>query len=89
MHMRRIADQLFGVDYPWSILDAGRHQMGLVPMGTIMGGHFRGGLEDSIYLRRGKLAESNADQASKIHTILDELSMEVAPPDEARALLAL
>jgi uncharacterized protein (DUF849 family) len=89
MHMRRIADQLFGADYHWSILGAGRHQMGLVTMGAIMGGHCRVGLEDSIYLRKGQLAQSNADQVTKIRTILNELSLEIATPDEARKMLAL
>jgi uncharacterized protein (DUF849 family) len=89
VHMRRIADQLFGDAYHWSILGAGRHQMGLVTMGAIMGGHCRVGLEDSIYLRKGKLAQSNAEQVAKIRRIVEELSLEVATPDEARAMLAL
>jgi len=89
MHMRRIADQLFGADYHWSILGAGRHQMGLVTMGAIMGGHCRVGLEDSIYLRKGQLAQSNDEQVAKIRTILHELSLEIATPDEARKMLAL
>jgi uncharacterized protein (DUF849 family) len=89
MHMRRIADQLFGEDYHWSILGAGRHQMGLITMGAIMGGHCRVGLEDSIYLAKGRLASSNAEQVAKIRTILAELSLDIATPDEARRMLAL
>jgi uncharacterized protein (DUF849 family) len=89
MHMKRTADHLFGDAYHWSILGAGRHQMGLVTMGAIMGGHCRVGLEDSIYLRKGKLAQSNAEQVAKIRRIVEELSLEIATPDEARAMLAL
>ncbi len=89
MHMRRIADHLFGDDYHWSILGAGRHQMGLITMGAVMGGHCRVGLEDSIYLRKGQLAQSNAEQVAQIRRILGELSLEIATPNEARAMLAL
>ena len=89
LHMRRTADRLFGDDYQWSILGAGRHQTNLVTMGAIMGGNVRVGLEDSIYLEKGRLAESNGEQVAKIARILKELSLEVATPDEARALLAL
>ncbi|HTO46753.1 MAG TPA: 3-keto-5-aminohexanoate cleavage protein, partial [Burkholderiales bacterium] len=88
-HMKRIADKLFGDQYYWSILGAGRHQMGLLTVGAQMGGNVRVGLEDSLYLGRGKLAESNADQVRKIRRILEELSLEVASADEARAMLAL
>ena len=87
--MRRTADRLFGRDYVWSILGAGRHQMGLVTMGAIMGGNVRVGLEDSLYLGKGKLAASNADQVSRIRTILENLSLEIATPDEARQMLGL
>jgi 3,5-dioxohexanoate:acetyl-CoA acetone transferase len=89
MHMRRIADKLFGDAYQWSILAAGRHQMPFVTMGAIMGGHVRVGLEDSIYLGKGELAKSNAAQVSKIRTILETLSLEIATPAETRAMLAL
>ncbi|MEA2531021.1 MAG: hypothetical protein QOG89_2665 [Thermomicrobiales bacterium] len=89
LHMHRTADRLFGNDYQWSILGAGRHQTNLVTMGAIMGGNVRVGLEDSIYLKRGKLAESNGEQVAKIARILKELSLEIATPDEARSLLAL
>jgi uncharacterized protein (DUF849 family) len=89
MFMRRTADRLFGRDYVWSILGAGRHQMGLVTMGAIMGGNVRVGLEDSLYLGKGKLATSNAEQVSRIRTILENLSLEIATPDEARQMLGL
>ncbi len=89
MHMRRTADRLFGKDYLWSILAAGRHQMGLCTMGAVMGGNVRVGLEDSLYLGKGQLARSNAEQVAKIRRILGELSLDVATPDEARKLLKL
>lgn len=89
MHMRRTADRLFGKDYLWSILAAGKHQMGLCTMGAIMGGNVRVGLEDSLYVGKGQLAKSNADQVAKIRRILGELSLEVATPAEAREMLKL
>jgi uncharacterized protein (DUF849 family) len=89
MHMKRTADRLFGDAYVWSILGAGRHQTRLVTVGAIMGGNVRVGLEDSLYLGRGELAKSNADQVAKIVRILRELSLEIATPDEAREMLSL
>jgi uncharacterized protein (DUF849 family) len=89
LHMKHVADRLFGDDYYWSILGAGRHQTNLVTMGAILGGCVRVGLEDSIYLAKGQLAESNADQVAKIVRILRELSLEIATPDEARQMLGL
>jgi uncharacterized protein (DUF849 family) len=89
MHMRRIADKLFGEDYAWSILAAGRHQMSFVTTGAMMGGNVRVGLEDSLYLGKGQLAESNAAQVAKIRRILEDLSLEIATPAEAREQLAL
>lgn len=88
-HMRRIADKLFGKDYEWSVLAAGRHQTNFVTTGAVMGGHVRVGLEDSLYLEKGKLAESNAAQVTKIRRILEDLSLEIATPDEARQKLGL
>ena len=88
-HMRRTADRLFGPDYQWSILAAGRHQMGLCTMGAMMGGNVRVGMEDSIYVGKGELAKSNADQVKKIRHILETLSLEIATPDEARQILQL
>jgi uncharacterized protein (DUF849 family) len=89
LHMRRTAEHLFGDDYVWSVLAAGRHQMGYVTMAAILGGSVRVGLEDSLYLRRGQLAESNAAQVSQIRTILENLSLDVASPAEARQMLGL
>lgn len=86
--MRSTADRLFGRDgYEFSVLGAGRRQMSLVTMGALMGGHVRVGLEDSLYLGRGQLAESCAAQVLKIRKILEELSIEIATPQEAREIL--
>lgn len=87
MHMRLIADRLFGDDYYLSVLAAGRHQMSFVTASALLGGNVRVGLEDSLYLGRGQLARSNAEQVAKIRRILQELSLEVATPDEARAMI--
>ena len=89
MHMKATADRLFGEDYYWSVLGAGRHQTSLVTMSAILGGSVRVGLEDSIYLAKGELAKSNADQVAKIRRILTELSLEIASPHEARQMLGL
>lgn len=89
MHMRRTADRLFGADYQWSILAAGRHQINLATIGATMGGNVRVGLEDSIYLGPGQLAKSNAEQVRKIRGILEQLSLQIASPAEARAMLKL
>ena len=86
-HAARPRDKLFGDDYEWSVLAAGRHQMALATMGALMGGNVRVGLEDSIYLGKGQLATSNAEQVAKIRRILEELSLEIATPDEARERL--
>ena len=87
--MKRTADRLLGDDVQWSILGSGRYQFDVVTVGAIMGSHVRVGLEDGIYLRKGKLAESNAQQVSKIGRILEELSIEIATPEEARRMLDL
>ncbi len=89
MHMKRVADSLFGSDYILSVLGAGRHQTSLVTMGAILGGCVRVGLEDSLHLGKGVLARSNAEQVAKIGRILGELSLEIASPAEARAMLGL
>ena len=89
MHMREIANGLFGDDYQWSSLAAGRHQLSFCTMGAIMGGNVRVGLEDSLYAGKGKLAKSNAEQVSIIRSIVENLSMEIATPSEAREMLAL
>jgi uncharacterized protein (DUF849 family) len=88
-HMHRIADKLFGDDWSWSILAAGRNQMPLCTMAAMMGANVRVGLEDSIYLGKGELATSNAAQVAKIRSILETLSLKIATPAEARAMLDL
>lgn len=88
-HMKRIADKLFGDDYAFSVLAAGRHQMPLITMSAILGGHVRVGLEDSLMISRGTLARDNAEQVSKIRRIVEELGRTVATPDEAREMLHL
>ncbi|MGD0472693.1 MAG: 3-keto-5-aminohexanoate cleavage protein [Candidatus Velthaea sp.] len=88
-HMRSIANKLFGDQYQWSILATGRHQMGLITMGAVMGGNVRVGLEDSLYAGKGALAHNNAEQVRKIREILEALSLDVATPDEARRMLDL
>ncbi len=89
MHMKRVADKLFGDDYEFSVLGAGRHQMSLITTSAILGGHVRVGLEDSIYLKKGQLAESNAAQVTLARQILEGLSLDIATPQEARAALGL
>jgi uncharacterized protein (DUF849 family) len=88
LHMRAIADRLFGADYYLSVLAAGRHQLPFVTLSAILGGNVRVGLEDSLYAGKGKLATSNAEQVAKIRRILEELSLEIASPAEARTILA-
>jgi uncharacterized protein (DUF849 family) len=89
LHMKATADRLFGDDYRLSILGAGRHQTRLVTMAALLGGNVRVGLEDSIYLSKGRLAESNAEQVAKIVRILGELSLDIATPADARRMLGL
>jgi uncharacterized protein (DUF849 family) len=89
MHMRRTADRLFGDQYRWSVLAAGRHQMPILTMAATMGANVRVGLEDSLWLGPGQLAKSNADQVRKIRTIIESLGGEIATPAEARAMLGL
>ncbi len=87
IHMKQTADRLFGDQYYMSNLAAGKWQMGVITMGAIMGSHVRVGLEDSLYYGKGELAKSNADQVRRIRRILEELSLEIASPAEARAML--
>src|SRR5438132_7982646 len=89
MHMKRTADRLFGDAYLWSVLGAGRNQMFVAAMSAVMGGNVRVGLEDSLWLGRGTLAKTNAEQVSKIRRILEELGLQIATPDEAREMLKL
>ena len=87
--MKRTADRLFGEDYRWSVLGAGGAQMGLATTAAEMGGNVRVGLEDSLQIARGRLAESNAQQVTKIRRIIEDLGCEVATPDQARDMLGL
>jgi uncharacterized protein (DUF849 family) len=89
MFMKETADRLFGDDYRWSVLAAGRFQMPFATQAAIMGGNVRVGLEDSLFIGRGELAASNAEQVKKIRLILEELGHLIATPDEARQILAL
>ena len=89
MHMKRTADRLFGDDYQWSILGAGKNQMTLASIGAAQGANVRVGLEDSLWLEPGKLARSSKDQVSKVRSILEELSLDVAAPNEVRDMLDL
>jgi 3,5-dioxohexanoate:acetyl-CoA acetone transferase len=89
MHMKRTADRLFGDAYLWSVLGAGRNQMFVAAMSAVMGGNVRVGLEDSLWLGRGTLAKTNAEQVTKIRRILEELGLQVATPTEAREMLKL
>jgi uncharacterized protein (DUF849 family) len=88
-HMKRTADRLFGDQYRWSVLAAGRHQMPILTMAATMGANVRVGLEDSLWIGPGALAKSNADQVRKIRTIIESLGGEIATAAEARAMLGL
>ena len=89
LFMKQTADRLFGDNYIWSVLAAGRLQIPFVTQAAMMGGNVRVGLEDSIYLSKGVLAKSNAEQVIKIKKILEELGMQIATPDETRSILGL
>jgi len=87
--MRLIADKLFGDNYYLSVLAAGKHQMSFATQSILLGGNVRVGLEDSLYIGKGQLAKSNAEQVAKIKQIITELSLDTATPKEARAMLNL
>jgi uncharacterized protein (DUF849 family) len=89
LHMKRTADRLFGDAYYWSVLGAGRNQMFIAALSAVMGGNVRVGLEDSLWMGRGQLAKSNAEQVAKARRILEELGFSVAAPNEAREMLRL
>ena len=88
-HMKRMADKLFGDDYIFSVLAAGRQQIPFATIAASMGGHVRVGLEDNLYIAKGELARSNAEQVTKIRRIVEELGRKVATPEEARQMLGL
>jgi uncharacterized protein (DUF849 family) len=87
--MKRTADRLFGDQYQWSILGAGGSQMQLAALGAMLGGNVRVGLEDSLFIERGKLAGSNAEQVAKVRRLIEELGFEIATPDDVREMLDL
>jgi uncharacterized protein (DUF849 family) len=89
LHMKRTADRLFGDQYQWSVLGAGRNQMFIATQSAVMGGNVRVGLEDSLWIGKGELAKANADQVAKIRRILEELGLEIATPEDARRILKL
>jgi uncharacterized protein (DUF849 family) len=89
MHMKRTADRLFGQEYRWSVLGAGRSQMPIACMAAAMGGNVRVGLEDSLWIGAGKMAESNAQQVRQVRKMIEGLGLEIATPDEARDVLQL
>jgi uncharacterized protein (DUF849 family) len=89
LHMKRTADRLFGGDYKWSVLGAGRSQLPIAAMAAAAGGNVRVGLEDSLWTGRGRLAESNAEQVRMVRQIIEGLGRSVATPDEARTILSL
>ncbi len=89
MHMKRTADRLFGDDYRWSVLGAGASQMKIAAMAASMGGNVRVGLEDSLWIGKGKLAKTNAEQVTRVREILEGLGLEIATPAEAREILQL
>jgi uncharacterized protein (DUF849 family) len=89
LHMRRTADRLFGEDYQWSVLGAGRNQLRIAAIAAGMGGNVRVGLEDSLWIGKGKLAESNAQQVRRARQIIEGLGLEVATPADARQILQL
>lgn len=89
MHMKRTADRLFGDDFRWSVLGAGASQMKVAAMAASMGGNVRVGLEDSLWIGKGQLAKSNAEQVRKVRDILEGLGLEIATPEEAREILML
>ena len=88
-HLKRTADRLFGSDYQWSVLGAGRNQLVIAAQAAAMGGNVRVGLEDSLWIGPGRLAESNAQQVRLARQIIEGLGLEIATPDDARAMLSL
>ena len=89
LHMKRTADRLFGNQYKWSVLGAGKNQLAIAAQAAAMGGNVRVGLEDSLWAGRGRLAQSNAEQVRLVRQIIEGLGRSVATPDEARVLLEL
>lgn len=89
LHMKRTADRLFGDNYKWSVLGAGASQMKIAAQAAAMGGHVRVGLEDNLWIGKGQLATSNAEQVTMVRKIIEGLGLEIATPTEAREILSL
>jgi uncharacterized protein (DUF849 family) len=89
MSLHQTAERVLGVDYKWSVIGAGSNQFRMCTMGALLGGNCRVGLEDNLYLGKGQLAKSNAEQVAKMKKILEELGLEAASPDEAREMLGI
>jgi uncharacterized protein (DUF849 family) len=89
LHMKRTADRLFENNYQWSVLGAGASQMNVAAQAAAMGGHVRVGLEDSLWLGKGRLAQTNAEQVRRVRSILEGLGLDIAAPADARAILSL
>jgi uncharacterized protein (DUF849 family) len=89
LHMKRTADRLFGDQYRWSVLGAGRNQMAIAAQAAAMGGNVRVGMEDSLWIGPGQLAKSNAEQVTRARQIIEGLGLEIATADEAREILEL
>ncbi len=89
LHMKRTADRLFGDNYSWAVLGAGASQMKVAAQAAAMGGHVRVGLEDNLWIGKGRLAASNAEQVTMVRKIIEGLGLEIASPDEAREILSL
>jgi uncharacterized protein (DUF849 family) len=87
--MKRTADRLFGTDYKWSVLGAGRSQLAIAAQAAAMGGNVRVGLEDSLWSGPGRFSQSNAEQVRAVRQIIEGLGLSVASPDEAREILQL
>ncbi len=88
-HMKRTADRLFGADFEWSVLGAGRNQFRVAELSLSMGGHLRVGLEDSLWIGPGRLAQTNAEQVAKARALVEGMGLGVATPDDARRILRL
>ena len=88
-HMKRTADRLFGDQYHWSVLGAGRNQLPIATQSLALGGNVRVGLEDSLWIGPGRLAQSNAQQMRAVRQVIEGLGLEIASPDEAREMLQL
>jgi len=89
LHMKHTADSLFGEDYVWSVLPVGRFQFSLGTVAAVMGGNVRVGMEDNLYIGKGKIMQSNEEAVQKVRRLVEELSMEIAPSADVRKLLRL